>query len=105
MFCWLMGILIKSSHHETSHLVLNGMLLLLHLGQGDLQVINVLLELRTLIFQLALLGEDAGTDLLLVLQALHQLLHFALQSQLGFDQEVAAVFRVCKVVLFLKVNR
>lgn len=99
-----MGILIISSHHESSYLVLNGMLLLLHLGQGDLQVVDVLLELGTLVLQLAFLGEDAGADLLLILQTLRQLLHFALQRQLGFDQEVAAVLRICEVVLFLRVN-
>lgn len=81
------------------------MFLLLHFGQGDLQVVDVLLELGALVLQLALLGEHVGVHLLLVLQPLHQFLHFGLQLDLGLDEQVAAVLCVGQIVLLLLEGR
>lgn len=70
---------------KISDLVFCGVFLLLHFGQGNLQVINVLLKLRTFIFELPLLGGQLGSDLLLVLQSLGHLFEFGLQLDLALD--------------------
>lgn len=90
------------SHHSPAHLVLRAMSLLLHLGQGDLQVVDILLQLCTLILQLAFIGSQAGVHLLLIFQSLHQLFDLGLQLQLGLDQQVTAVFCIRQVVLLLR---
>ncbi|OON92137.1 MAG: hypothetical protein ATN34_00185 [Epulopiscium sp. Nele67-Bin002] len=49
------------------NLVFCGMFLLLHFSQGELQVINVFLQLRAFILQLPLLGSQLSIDLLFIL--------------------------------------
>lgn len=66
-------------------LVLCGMFLLLHFGQGKLQVINILLELRAFVLQLSFLGSELSIDFLFVLQSFCRLLEFGLQLYLALD--------------------
>ena len=83
------------------YLVLYGVLLLLHLGQSELQVIDVLLQLGALVLQLPLLGGQLSAHLLLVLQPLGQLLQLGLHLDLALDQALAALLRVQQVVPLL----
>jgi hypothetical protein len=76
-------------------------LLLLHFGQGELQVINVLLQLRALIFQLPLLGSQLSIDLLLILQPLGRLFEFGLQLDLALDEPLTPFLSIVQTLSFL----
>lgn len=74
------------------------MLLLLHFGQGELQVINVLLQLRALILQLPLLGSQLSIHLLLVLQPLGRLFEFGLQLDLALDEPLTPFLSIVQIL-------
>jgi hypothetical protein len=76
-------------------------LLLLHFGQGELQVINVLLQLRALILQLPLLGSQLSIDLLLILQPLGRLFEFGLQLDLALDEPLTPFLSIVQTLSFL----
>ena len=80
------------------NLVLSGVFLLLHFGQGELQVINVLLELRAFILQLSLLGSKLSIDLLFILQPLSCLLEFGLQLNLTLDKTLASLLSIGQIL-------
>ena len=86
------------------NLVFGGMLLLLHFGQGQLQVVDVLLELRAFVFQLPLLGRQLSVDLLLVLQSLGRLFEFGLQLDLAFDETLTSLLSIVQRLVSLVVN-
>lgn len=77
------------------------MLLLLHFGQGELQVINVLLQLRALILQLPLLGSQLSIDLLLILQPLGRLFELGLLLDLALDEPLAPFLSIVQTLSFL----
>ncbi len=70
------------------------MFLLLHFGQGKLQVINILLELRAFILQLSLLGSEFSIDFLFILQSLSCLLEFGLQLNLALDKSLTSLLSI-----------
>ena len=70
------------------------MFLLLHFGQGQLQIINVLLELRALILQFPLLGSQLSIDFLFILQSLGCLLEFSLKLDLTLDQTLTPLLSI-----------
>jgi hypothetical protein len=76
-------------------------LLLLHFGQGELQVINILLQLRTLILQLPLLGSQLSIDLLLILQPLGRLFEFGLLLDLALDEPLTPFLSIVQTLSFL----
>ena len=84
-----------------TNLVLSGMFLLLHFGQGELQVINVLLELRAFILQFPLLGSQLSVYLLLILQSLSCLLDFGLQLDLTLDESLTPLLSIIQILSFL----
>lgn len=77
-----------------THLVLSGMFLLLHFGQGKLQVINILLELRTFILQLSLLASELSIDFLFIFQSLSCLFEFGLQLNLTLDESFTSLLSI-----------
>lgn len=77
------------------------MLLLFQFSQSDLQIVYILLQLSTLILQLALLSEHIRAHLFLVLQPFQEFLDFGLQLDLSLDEQVTAFLSVCQVVLLL----
>jgi len=79
---------------QVLHLVFSGMFLLLHFGQGQLQVIDVLLELRAFVLQLPLLGGQFSVDLLLILQSLSGLFELCLQLDLTFNKTLASLLSI-----------
>lgn len=81
-----------------TNLVLSGMLLLLHFGQGKLQVINILLELRAFILQLSLLGSELSIDFLFILQSLSCLFDFGLQLNLVLDESLTSLLSICQIL-------
>ena len=87
------------------NLVFGGMLLLLHFGQGQLQVVDVLLELRAFVFQLPLLGGQLRVDLLLVLQSFGCLFELGLQLDLAFDETLASLLCIVQSLVSLVVKR
>ena len=70
------------------------MLLLLHFGQGKLQIVDVLLQLRALILQLPLLGCQLSIHLLFILQPLSCLFEFGLQLDLALDQTLTSLLSI-----------
>ena len=86
------------------YLVFSGVFLLLHFGQGQLQVIDVLLELRAFIFQLPLLGGQLSVHFLLVLQSLCRLLDLCLQLDLTFNKTLASLLCIVQCLITLVVN-
>ena len=70
------------------------MFLLLHFGQGKLQVINVLLELRAFILQLSLLASELSIDFLFILQSLSCLFQFGLQLDLALDKPLTSLLSI-----------
>lgn len=91
LFCVLLLVSGVISLCQCPYLVLSGMFLFFHFSQSDLQIVNVFLQLGTLVLQLALLGDHIGAHLLLVLQSLHDLFYFGLQLDFSFDEKVTAV--------------
>lgn len=85
-----------------AHLVLRGMLLFLHFGQGQLQVVNVSFEGGAFVFQVPLLGNQFRIHLLLLFQPLVQLLHLGLQLNLAFDESLTPLLSIHQVFCFLK---
>ena len=86
------------------NLVFSGVFLLLHFSQGELQVINVLLELRAFILQLPLLGGQFSIDLLLVLQSLGRLFELGLQLDLTFNKTFTSLLSVIQSLVSLVVS-
>ena len=86
------------------NLVLSGVLFFFHFGQGQLQVIDVLLELRAFVFQLPLLGGQLSVDLLLVLQPLGRLFELGLQLDLTFNKTLASLLGIVQSLVSLVVN-
>ena len=70
------------------------MFLLFHFGQGKLQVINILLELRAFILQLSLLGSELSIDFLLIFQSLSYLFEFGLQLDLTLDKTLTSLLSI-----------
>merc|ERR1719357_2036750 len=100
---WASGKALLLSCHLLSqvfNLVLGGMFLLLHFGQGKLKIINVLLQLRALIFQLPLLGCQLSIHLLLILQPLGSLFEFGLQLDLSLDETLASLLSIIQTFCF-----
>ena len=77
-----------------TNLVLSGMFLLFHFGQGQLQVINILLELRAFILQLSLLASKLSIDFLFILQSLSCLFEFGLQLNLTLDKSLTSLLSI-----------
>ena len=77
-----------------TNLVLSGMFLLLHFGQGKLQVINILLELRAFILQLSFLGSELSIDFLFIFQSLSCLFEFGLQLDLALDKTLTSLLSI-----------
>lgn len=77
-----------------ANLVLSGMFLLLHFGQGKLQVINILLELRAFILQLSLLCSELSIDFLFILQSFSCLLEFCFQLNLALDKSLTSFLSI-----------
>ena len=86
------------------NLVFSGVFLLLHFGQGELQVIDVLLELRAFVLQLPLLGGQFSVDLLLVLKSLACLFELCLQLDLTFDKTLTSLLSIVQSLVSLVVN-
>ena len=86
------------------NLVLSGVLFFLHFGQGELQVIDVLLELRAFVLQLPLLGGQLSVDLLLILQSLCGLFELCLQLDLTFNKTLASLLSIIQSLVSLVVN-
>lgn len=81
------------------------MLLLLHFGQGKLQIINILLEFRAFILQLPLLGCELSVDFFFILKPLGGLLEFGLQLNLALDETLTPLLSICQILTFLKDHR
>ena len=86
------------------NLVFSGVFLLLHFGQGELQVIDVLLELRAFVLQLPLLGSEFCIDLLLILQSLRRLFELCLQLDLTFNKTFTSLLSIIQSLVPLVVN-
>ena len=86
------------------NLVFSGVFLLLHFGQGELQVIDVLLELRAFVLQLPLLGGQLSIDLLLVLQSLGRLFELCFQLDLTFNKTLTSLLSIVQSLVSLVVN-
>ena len=86
------------------YLVFSGVFLLLHFSQGELQVIDVLLELRAFIFQLPLLGSQLSIHFLLILQSLSSLFELGLQLDLTFNKTLASLLCIVQCLITLVVN-
>ena len=86
------------------NLVFSGVFLLLHFGQGQLQVIDILLELRAFIFQLPLLGGQLSVHFLLVLQSLGGLFDLCLQLDLTFNKTLTSLLSIIQSLITLVVN-
>lgn len=84
-----------------TNLVLSGMFLLFHFGQGQLQVVNVFLQLRALILQLPLLCSQLSIDFLLILQSLSRLFGFGLKLDFCFNEPLTPLLCISKVFTFL----
>ena len=84
-----------------SNLVFCGMFLLLHFSQGELQVINVLLQLRAFILQLPLLGSQLSIDFLLILQSLSCFFEFGLKLDLALNKPFTPFLSIREVLRFL----
>ena len=76
------------------NLVFCGMFLFLHFSQGELQVIDVFLELRAFILQLPLLGSELSIDFLFILQSLICLFEFGLQLNLTLDKSLTSLLSI-----------
>jgi len=77
------------------------MLLLLHFGQGELQVINIFLQLRAFVLQFPLLGRQFSIDFLLILQSLACLFEFGLELDLAFNETFTSLLSIREVFRFL----
>ena len=80
------------------------MFLFFHFGEGELQVIDVFLQLRTLVLQLPLLRCQLSIDFLLILQPLGRLFEFGLELDLCFDEPLTPFLCIAEVFTFLKGN-
>ena len=74
------------------------MFLFFHFGQGKLQVINILLELRAFILQLSLLGSELSIDFLFILQSLGCLFEFGLELNLTLDKSLTSLFSIIQIL-------
>ena len=77
-----------------TNLVLSGMFLLLHFGQGKFQVINIFLELGAFILQLSFLGSKLSIDFLFIFQSLSCLFEFGLKLDLALDQSLTSLLSI-----------
>ena len=77
------------------------MFLLLHFGQGELQVINVFLQFRAFVLQFPLLGSQFSIDFLLILQSLACLFEFGLELDLAFNETFTSLLSIREVFSFL----
>ena len=80
------------------------MFLLLHFCQGELQVIDVFLQLGAFILQFPLLGSQFSIDFLLILQSLVCLFEFALELDLAFDEPFTSLLSIREVFRFLFID-
>ena len=86
----------------TTNLVFRGMFLLLHFGQGDLQIVDVLLKLGAFVFKLPLLGGQLSGHFLLVLQPLGHLFEFGFELDFALDQAFTSLLCIAKIFRVLK---
>lgn len=77
------------------------MFLLLHFGQGELQVVNVFLQFRAFVLQFPLLGSQFSIDFLLILQSLACLFEFGLELDLAFNETFTSLLSIREVFRFL----
>ncbi len=80
------------------------MFLLLHFCQGELQVINVFLQLGAFILQFPFLGGQFSIDFLFILQSLACLFEFGLELDLAFDEPFTSLFSIREVFRFLFID-
>ncbi len=80
------------------------MFLFLHFCQGELQVIDVFLQLGAFILQFPLLGSQFGIDFLFILQSLVCLFEFALELDLAFDEPFTSLLSIREVFRFLFID-
>lgn len=83
------------------YLVFSRMFLFLYFCKCYFKIINILLELRALIFQFSLLRSQLRIHLLLILNPLCQFFDFGFQLNLGFNQQVTTFLSICQSVLLL----
>ena len=77
------------------------MFLLFHLGQRELQVVNVFLQLGAFVLQLPLLCSQLTINFLLVLQSLRRLFDFGLELDLCFNEPLTPFLSICEGFTFL----
>ena len=83
------------------NLVFCSMFLLLHFSQGELQIINVFLQLRAFILQLPLLGCQLSIDFLFILKSLSCVFEFGLKLDLALNEAFTSFLSIREVFTFL----
>ena len=78
------------------------MFLLFHFGQGELQVINVFLQLRALVLQFPFLGSHLSIELLLILQPFSCLFEFGFKLDLTLNESLTPFLGIIEALTFLE---
>lgn len=81
------------------------MFFFLHFSQGELQVVNVFLQLRAFILQLPLLGSQLSVYFLLILQSLSCLFELGLKLDFAFDESLTPLLSIREVFTFLYLKK